>query len=386
MNEMTIDDTRQMLADSARSYVARTYDAKARAVSLAHAQGCSPQRWQDFADMGWLALPLAEQDGGLGGSLADICTVAEELGAGLVVEPFVACAVLGAGLLADLGDDALRQTWLPALAQGTRRIAFAAWEPGNGFDPAAINTVAHRDGPRFRLDGEKALVLGGDGADAYLLAARLQGEDAVGIFLLGADTPGLSITPQALYDGQHTACLSMHQAVAGDVLLIASPEEVNARLEHTLHRARVAHGAETVGAMQRAFDITLEYLKTRKQFGRVISTNQVVQHRLVDLYVEIEEARAMTQAAAAELDAGGAHPTHAHMRHCAAARVCVAKTARHVWEESVQLHGAIGMTQEYILGQYVKQLALAGNLYGGVEEHLERLAAATLGHPAASAS
>jgi len=134
--------------------------------------------------------------------------------------------------------------------------------------------------------------------------------------------------------------------------------------------------------MQRAFDITLDYLKTRKQFGRVISANQVVQHRLVDLYVGIEEARSLTQAATAELDSAGAHALTGQLRHCAAASVCVAQTARHVWEESVQLHGAIGMTQEYILGQYVKRLALAGNLYGGVEQHLERLAAASLDPPA----
>ncbi len=375
MNDMHMDDTRQMLADSARTYVARAYDAGTRSASLDHPHACAPQRWQEFADMGWLALPFSEPDGGLGGSLADLCAVAEELGTALVVEPFVPCVVLGAGLLADLAPEAVRASWVPGILQGRQRLAFAGWEPGSGFDVAAIRCTAHPDGPRMRLQGDKCLVPGGAGVDGYLVSARLQGSDDVGVFLLAPGTSGLTVTPQALYDGQLTVALAMQEAQADGALMIGTAAAVLPRLQQAVDRAMLAHCAETVGSMQRAFDITLDYLKTRKQFGRVIAANQVVQHRLVDLYVEIAEARAITHAAAEVLD--GADRA-LHRRHSAAARICVARTARHVWEECVQLHGAIGMTQEYVLGQYVKRLAVACTLYGGVEDHLEILAAQSL--------
>ena len=375
---MQADDTHDMLADSARSYMARAYDAKARATSLAHPHACAPARWQEFADMGWLALPVAGQYGGLDGSLADLCALAEDMGGALVVEPFVPCVVLATGLLADLASDTVRQAWLPAITQGRRRVAVAAWEPAAGFDITAIDTIAVPDGPLFRLQGGKCLVLGGAGADAYLVTARLQGSQDIGVFLLRADTPGLSVTVQALYDTQLTVRLDMQQALAETALRIGPGTDILAALEDAMDRAAVAHGAELVGSMQRAFDITLDYLKTRKQFGRAIASNQVVQHRLVDLLVEIAEARALTQSAAEMLDNAGTADLLLARRQCAAARICVAQTARHVWEESVQLHGAIGMTQEYQLGHYVKRLAVGCTLYGGVEEHLGKLAALSL--------
>lgn len=376
--DMSSEDTRQMLADSARTYVTRAYGDSARAASLAHPHACDPQRWQEFADMGWLALPLPETDGGLGGGMADICVVAEELGMGLVVEPFVACAVMGGMLLHDVAPGSVREAWLPGITQGRLRVAFAPWEPGAGFDHEATSTQATRDGGNFRLQGDKSLVPGGTGADAFLLAARIGDSSDLGIFLVPAAAPGLSVTPQVLYDGQHAVRLQLHQAQAGDALMAGPAGDILPRLELALQRGIIAHCAETVGTMQRVFDITLDYLKTRKQFGRVIAANQVVQHRLVDLYVEVEEARALTHSAAAVLDNILSGDAAQRRRVCAAARACVVQTAQHVWEESVQLHGAIGMTQEYVLGQFVKRLALACTLYGGLEMHLERLAAVSL--------
>lgn len=382
MSELMLDDKQQMLADSVRKYVQRGYGDVVRRASMIHPQGCSPERWSEFAEFGWLALAVPEEDGGLGGSMSDICVIAEELGRALVHEPFVASAVLGAMLLADVAAADTRKQWLPGIADGSLRVAFSPWEPGARFDMGVINTTAEPIEKGFRLRGEKSLVPGGASAHAYLLAAKVADTGMLGVFLVSAAAVDLKVTPQCLYDGQHTAQLQLDGAMAADALLVGAPAEVLQRLENAMQRAVVAHCAETVGVMERAFDITLDYLKTRKQFGRAIAANQVVQHRMVDLYVEIAEARALTRAAAAALARQGEADASQRRRFSSAAKACVALAAKHVWEESVQLHGAIGMTDEYVVGQFVKRLAVAATLYGSLESHLERLAEVSFGGPA----
>ena len=374
-----LQDNSQMLADSARVYMERGYGEAVRNTSLAHPQGCVPQRWQEFAELGWLALPITERDGGLGGSLAEICVVTQAMGQALVNEPYLACAVLGSMLLASVAPDAVRQQWLPALADGSKRIAFAPWEAGLDMDFRRIDTTAHRDATGWRLQGDKYLVPGGAGADAWIVAARVADGAELALFLLAANGNGIHATAQVLYDGQHSVQLRLENAVAAEPLLQGPAAQVLARLEQAMLVATVAHCAETVGTMQRAFDITLDYLKTRKQFGKTIASNQVVQHRLVDLHVEIAEARALTASTAAQLASLQLEgDSSAARRQVGATRACIVRTARHVWEESVQLHGAIGMTDEYQVGRYVKRLALACTLFGALEEQLEELAALAL--------
>ncbi|MBL8384667.1 MAG: acyl-CoA dehydrogenase family protein [Burkholderiales bacterium] len=369
MSLFTLDENQTMLADSARRFIERAEDDGARAARDAHAHGCTPERWRAFADLGWLALPLAEADEGLGGSAADLCVLAEEFGRGNLLEPWVACAVLGAGVLAEAGTAAQRARWLPAAARGDRRIAFAAWEPGARFDPARVETRAVAAGSGFRLTGVKELVLGAPGADALVAAARLPGDEAPALFLVEAGAAGCRTTAHGLIDGSRAARVAFDGAPAER--LDGAPD-ARAALWRALDRATLAHCAETIGAMARAFEVTLDYLKTRKQFGRVLAGNQVLQHRLVDCFVAVEEARALTRAAA---QAFGADPAAA-VRQVAAAKAFVADAARDAWQEAVQMHGAIGMTDEYVIGRYVKRLAAAQALYGDADFHLERVAAA----------
>lgn len=378
----SVDDNSRMLADSARAYIERGYGAAVRARSLQHASGCEPQRWQEFADLGWLGLAIPEAHGGLGGSLPEVCTVAEELGRGLVVEPFMASAVLGATALRALAPPAICSEWLPNLADGSRRIAVGAWEPGGGFDHRVVRLQARAEGVAgYRLDGAKSLVLGGAGADAWLVLARIEAADRMAAFLVPAGAAGVAQTPLALYDGQRAVHLALDGVQVATPLCEGAEAVLLARLGWALDVALLAHAAETVGTMQRAFDITLDYVRTRQQFGRTIASNQVVQHRLVDLMVEITEARALTRHTAEQMDWPA--PAQAAARDLdravAGTRACVAAAARHVWEESVQLHGAIGMTDEYIVGAYVKRLAAACNLFGAVEQQYARLADSVLG-------
>ncbi len=355
-----ISDEQRMLAESARKVFARGDGS----------DNVAAAGWSAFAELGWLALPVPEPHGGLGGGLPDLCVLAEELGRGLTAEPYVACAVLAGMLLADVAPPAVAENWLPALAEGRKRIAFAPWEPRARHDARAIAARARREGDAWRIDGAKALALGAAGADAWLLAART-GDARLGLFLVEAGAPGMQVQDHALYDGRQAASLGLDAAHA-TLLLDAADTALHAHIATALDRAAIVHAAEAVGTMARAFDITRDYLATRQQFGKPIAANQVIQHRLVDLYVEIEEARALVRAAAAT-----PQPAMA-----SAAAALIAHTARQVWEESIQLHGAIGMTEEYAVGACVRRLALAASAYGDSHHHLAALADHLLGEPA----
>lgn len=362
MNTQEQMGERRMLADSVRRWAGRACTPAERATATQHAHGCPPERWKEFAEMGWLGVALPEDAGGLGGSLADVCVVAEELGRALVVEPFVACGVLGSLLLADVASGGVREQWLPALAEGRLRVAFAPREAEGG------RTTAKQEAGRWTLQGDKALAPGLAGADGCIVVAST-GEGRAGLFLLEASA--LQVQHHLLYDGRHAATLALRHAAA-NLLLEGTDAEVQARVQQALDRGLVAHCAETVGTMAGAFDTTREYVLARTQFGKTIASNQVIQHRLVDLYVEIEEVRSLCHAAAAA-------PVP---RLVSALAARTSDVARHTWEEAIQMHGAIGMTEEYVLGAYVRRLALATSLYGDAHAHLARLAGLSLGENA----
>jgi len=373
MSAFTLDENQLMLGDSARKYIERGYDKAVRAVSLADPHSCAPARWNEFAEMGWLALALPEAEGGLGGTLADMCVLAEELGRGLVVEPWIASGVMAATLLAEAGTPTQRARWLPALAAGEKRVAFAAWEAGSRFDVTLVGTVAEAVDGGYRLNGVKELVLGGPGADALMVCAACVAPDGgsrPALFMLEPGMAGLDLQVYALVDGRRAGHLRMRDVtVRAEQRLDAGGDAAQA-IGLAIDRALVVQCAETTGAMARALEITLDYLKTRKQFGRVLAGNQVLQHRLVDLHVAVEESRALTRAAALAF-AGAACE---RQRYVAAAKAYASQAARLMWEEVVQLQGAIGMTDEYPLGAYVKHLAVSHTLFGDSELQFERMA------------
>ena len=377
MSAYTLTEQQEMLADSARHYLSRSKTAKPHARQNDD-QVNHPTRWSEMADLGWLALPVPESYGGLSGSMADICALTEELGRGVVNEPYIASAVLAGMLLADVAPQAVLDEWLPALADGSKRVALAAWEPGARFDLAEVKACAMQVGADWQLEGQKVLVLGGGGADGLLVSACISGSPDLGLFLLPAGGPGQQLIAQTLFDGQGSAELTVHQASGATLLCRGERSELLGQLELALDRTVLAHCADTVGASARAFEITREYLGTRSQFGKPIAANQVVQHRLVDMFIEIEEARSLMRMTANLYDATASKSDPELQRYLAATKAYVAQVAHHVWEESVQLHGAIGMTQEYEVGAYVRRLALASNLFGDAALHLERVATSSL--------
>lgn len=367
MSDITPDDAlheaREMLAQSARRFAQRGYGADVRAASLAHPDGCLPHVWAQLAEMGWLALAVPEDQGGFGGRAADLRVVAEPLGAAGLNEPFVEAGVRVPALLAALpGSQGAVAAWLASAMAGETRMAWVA--PSAGGDLAVSNEDT--------LTGSSAVVPGGAGAQAWLWSCT--GAAGVTLYALRHDLPGLRAHPCTLIDGQRALRLSADAAVLPMPLWQGSTAQWSAAVARADALALLTQAAMSVGAMRRARALTQDYLTTRRQFGQAVARNQVVQHRLVDLLIEIEEADALVQATAERMDAGTDDP-----RWLAAMGATVASAARHVWQETVQLHGAIGITQECEAAPLVRRLALASVQHGSEAHFLARLADASLG-------
>lgn len=369
VTELSLDaDMRQMLVDSARRWCERECTPAARAQVSDHVDGCPPERWLELAQLGWLGLTLPQHVNGLGAGLYEQCLLLEQLGRGLLVEPLVASAALGATLFDRMAPAQLRDDWLVALASGQRRVVWAAWEPDGDTRLRQADAVAAERSGVWMLSGAKGLMPGIAGASGWLVTAQLRDDPSqMGLFLLEADAQGVRVAGERLYDGRHAGKLNFDDSQA--LLLQKGPtREMLALLNEVLDRGRVAHCAETLGTAQAAFEITLQYVRTRTQFGRALGANQVIQHRLVDLYVQLQETWALCLHTAGD----------ASLRNTAALCLRTGQVARLAWEECLQLHGAIGMTEEYVLGEYVRRLALAADLYGNGPADAERLASLSL--------
>lgn len=381
-------DERRMLRDAARRYVDRDYPFDARRAAHATPEGFSRERWHAFADMGWLALGLPEDCGGIG-DVADAAVVADALGRANALEPWLANVGLAAPLLAALRAPSEANGGAPhdagaarcagligALAAGDAMLAVAAWEPQGRHDAFDVHTRATRTAEGWRLDGAKTLVLGGGAADTLLVVARIDGaaRDTAGlsVFEVPADAPGLARRGLPTYDGRQAADLRLTGVTLPDAALLGAPGAAWDALEAAIDRATALACVEAVGTMQFVLETTRAYLQQRRQFGRPLVANQVLRHRLVDLWVPIEQARAISETAIARLDDTPA----ARRRAVSLAKAYLSPAARRCGEEGVQLHGAIGMTDETAIGHAAKRLVGFANLLGDEAWHLERLAPA----------
>ena len=363
---MTTDE-RSMLIDSARRYVAKAYNFEQRNTILSLPTGADERQWQAFAEMGWLALGVPEAAGGLG-THADQAALAHELGRALVAEPWLGNTALCAPLLS---------AWAPPLAaelaNGQTRFALAAWETQGRHDAFDVRSSAQASGPGWVLNGSKTLVLGGAVADRLLVLARTSGQqrDTAGLslFCIAADAPGVQVHALPTYDGAHTARVNLQDVVVGADALLGPLNGAWPQVEAAIDTATVMQCAMSVGTMEKAFELTKAYVTERTQFGRALSSHQVMRHRLVDLYVSLAQARAITEAAAAAL---GEAPA-VRQRATSLAKAFVAPAGRKLGEEAVQMHGAIGMTDETEVGHCYKKLAAQANWLGDEAWHLARL-------------
>ncbi len=370
-------DERKQLVDSVRRFAERDYGFEARMRALRHEGGFSPGHWRTFAELGWLGIGLPEDCGGLGGG-AEQALLAEELGRCLAVEPWLANCALAGPLLAAQGDAAQREL-VGKMVAGDTQLALAAHERQGRYDAFDVLTRATPVGDGWRLDGVKTLVLNGANAQALLVLARETGgqrdPEGLSLFLVAAGSPGLGMRGLPTYDGRQTADLELRDVKVAAHARVGAAGKAWTGVEAAIDRATAMLCAEAVGAMDRALTMTRDYLRTRKQFGKAITDNQVIRHRLVDMMVAIEQSRAITEAAALGLDGDA----RGRRRAVSLAKAFVSGAGRRVGEDAVQLHGAIGMTDDYEVGQCYKRLAATANLFGDAEWHGARLMDAAAG-------
>lgn len=366
-------EDRAMLKDMVARFISDNYPLEERHRAAETSEGFSRDMWARFAELGLIGALLTEADGGFGGSGFDINVLFEELGRGLVVEPFLACAILGGGMVSALGNDR-QKTIIGDMIAGSTLLALAHGEPDSRYDLSRVTTRASADGNAWVLNGQKAVVLNGDAADLLVVTARTGGavSDETGItaFLVPSRLDGVTVRGYPTIDGLHAAELTLENVrVDGDAVL-GSPGEAFAAIEWSVARANTALASEAVGLMEVCRDLTLDYLRTRKQFGVPIGKFQALQHRMATVLMEIEQARSAAINAAGRLDL----PHAEREKAVSSAKAMAGRVGRLVAEEAIQMHGGIGMTWEYGLGHFAKRLIMLDHQFGDVDYHTERFA------------
>jgi alkylation response protein AidB-like acyl-CoA dehydrogenase len=370
-----LNQEQQLLADSLKRFVTNDYTFDARAKIVASPKGWSEKVWGALAEMGLMGLPFPAEFDGFGGTAVDVMIVMEAIGEALVVEPFLPTVGLGGQFVMRGGSPAQQKRLLPAVAQGQCKMAFAHTEPGARYDLAQVGLRARRQGDGFVLDGDKRVVLHGAAADVLVVSARTAGQGVdphgVSLFLVDRTAPGVTVKEYQTIDELRAADLSLSGVVVPRDALIGLEGAGLPLIEEVVDYATALHCAEAVGGIRYANDATLDYLKTRRQFGVPIGSFQALQHRMVDMVISYEQARSMAYLACVKVDT--ATPAE-RRRVVSAAKVKVADACRHVSQESVQLHGGMGMTDELKVSHTFRRLTVIAQTFGDAEHHLERFA------------
>ncbi len=370
-------EEQRLLAASIERFVERDYTFQMRRKIAASPEGFSQDVWRTMAELGLLGLPLPAAHGGFGGGAMDAAGLMQAIGGALIVEPWLATAALGAQLVARGGSDEQRRRIVPAVAEGMLKLAFAHSEAGARYTLSHVATRARVADDGYLISGVKRAVLHGACADLLVVSARTRGDDADGeglsLFLVERDTPGVMLTMLRMLDGTRAADIAFNDVRVASRALIGAPDRALPLIEEVVDFATALVCAEAVGAIESANEATLAYLKTRKQFGVTIGSFQALQHRMVDMAIEYEQAKSIALIACSAVDTE--RDPAARSRIVSAAKVRIADACRRVSQESVQLHGGMGMSDEVKVSHTFRRLTAIAQQFGDADHHLERFAA-----------
>jgi pimeloyl-CoA dehydrogenase small subunit len=376
--DFDLSDDQRQIKDSVDRMLAAAYaDLKNKVAAQKEPTGFSAASWKQYADLGLLGIPFAEDQGGLGAGPVETMLVMDAIGRNAAIEPYLSTVVLGGGILRHAGSDAQKAALIPEMIEGKRRLALAHQERQSRFDLSDVSTKARSDNAGgYVIDGEKLVVLGGDTADTLIVVARIAGNrrdrGGIGLFLVGGTSAGVTRKGYATQDGARAADITFTDVKVGaEDVIVGKGGDGLAVLDRVVDEAIAALAAEAVGSMAALHELTVDYLKTRKQFGVPIGSFQVLQHKSVDMFTALEQARSMAYFAtmmASESDAAE------RRRAMAAVKVQIGKSAKFVGETAIQLHGGIGMTMEYKAGHYFKRLTMIEMAFGNTEHYLRALA------------
>lgn len=368
-----LSEEQVLLKDSIERYLNDHYDFEHSRSVAASDSGRSDTDWQQFAALGWLSIPFSEEAGGYGGGAVDTMVIMEQLGRGLVLEPYVESVLLAGGVLERCDQPAAFASLVAQLIAGEITAALAFHEPASRFDLANVCSTAELNDGCWILNGEKAVVFHGAGAEKIVVSARVSGinpgSNGIALFLVDAAAKGLVNTAFRMMDGRMAANITLSN-VAAEALLVADTRGFSV-LDEVVNRATVALCAEAVGIMDRLQEETLEYLKSREQFGVSIGSFQALQHRMVDMFAHCEQSRSILYRAVCALDEGAADAQGA----IHALKVMIGRAGKSVGAEAIQLHGGMGMTDELCVGHYVKRLMMINTSFGDADYHLQQFVA-----------
>ena len=374
--DFSFTEEQTLLRNMVQSFVQDNYDFDARMKIVRSEDGMSREIWQQFAELGLLAAPFSEDLGGLDGGPIETMVIMEEFGRGLVVEPYLPTVVLCGGILNRHASKDQQETHLPSLIAGESIWALAFSEPQSRFNLADIVTSAKAEGDGYVLNGAKAVVLGGPWADKLIVSARVSGDqrerDGVSLFIVDKSANGVSTQDYPTVDGGRASEITFENVAVGADALIGEAGNGLDILEEAIDFGIGALSAEAIGHMKQLNDATVEYCKTRKQFGVAIGSFQVLQHRMVDMFMEYEQSVSMTYMVNMKLS----EDASARAKAASGAKVQIGKSGRFVGQQAVQLHGGMGMTEELNVGHYFKRLTMIDTQFGNVDHHLKRFAAA----------
>ncbi|MBI2585270.1 MAG: acyl-CoA dehydrogenase family protein [Rhodospirillales bacterium] len=373
--DFTLNDEQRLLQESAERYLAKEYPFAVRRRLLATDLGFNRETWKAFADLGWLGIGIPEEFGGIGGSGVETAVLMEAFGAVLVGEPYLATCVLGVGVVRLASSPVQKKVLLPKVATGDLLLAFAFAEPGSRYELSRVATRARKNGSGFVLDGRKAVVFDAAAADTFIVAARTAGgvadSDGITLFLVEADAKGLTRRDYPTVDGRRASEVTLKGVAVDADAIVGAVDSGLPVIEWVIDHAIAAVTAEAVGIMSALNRQTLEYLKTRRQFGRPLANFQVLQHRMVDMFAACELSKSMAYMAAVR---AGDRDADSRAKAVSAAKVQIGKAGRFVGQQAVQLHGGMGMTDELPVGHYFKRLTMIDTLFGDVDFHLRRFA------------
>ena len=370
-----LSDEQRMIQQNVERFVEDNYDLNTRVALSSKSPGFSTEYWQSMAELGWLGLPFEEEDGGFGGNQIDVLVVMEQFGRGLVLEPYLASIVMGGGALKRGGSEALKREMLPGVIEGSLQLAFAYAEMQSRFDLDDVMTSARKEGENFILNGQKSMVQNAETADQIVVTARTSGgqvgQQGITLFLIAADAEGLSRDNFPTVDGLRASEITLENVSVGAEKILGKVDQGFNILQSVANDAMLALGAEAVGAMEVLYKDTVDYTQQREQFDHPLSEFQVLQHRMVDKFMEYEQCKSLLYRATMETiqDPEAAQRTIHALMHL------IGKSGLFIGENAVQLHGGMGMTEELRIGHYFKRLLAIDATLGNADYHLQKFTA-----------
>ena len=370
--DFTFNEEQSLIQDQVDQFVQKEYDWETRQ-SLSNSElGFGEDNWKKFAELGWLGISVSEDSGGFGGSAIESMLIMEAFGKGLVVEPFLETIIMAGGLINDHGSDHQKSSFLEPAIAGEMHLALAYAEPQSRFNLSDVVTEAKEDGDNFIINGYKSVVMNGPSADQIIVSARTSGtqldENGISLFIVDANAPGLDKTNYKTVDGRRASDLTFENVSISKECLIGDQDKGFEILDSAIDKAILAISAEAVGAMEVLYKTTVEYTKTREQFGTAIGKFQVLQHRMVDMFMEYEQCKSLLYMATMKHEEKAEDAKKA----ISGLKYQVGKAGKFIGQQAVQLHGGMGVTDELNVGHYFKRLTTVGTIFGNTDYHLKK--------------